>query len=422
MLTAIQIIVYLRIEPINCTNMNPVKLSIRFFLFLMMLIPAVASSSQTLPTDPVQARQLLNYMAEMLNSQQMQQQFRQLFGDGIKVSVIVKDGCMSYRYVFPGYKVTDKKGAEAMTDIFMSSSRDDQQKANSMLKLGRLLDVAGYDFEYVYCNENGPVFARKMTPSRLEELFTLPLSELDLDYRAALDELLNQMNAGMELGQTGMGVRGGKVHLNGKYINMPFLCEGDNMHAFFDAGISERVFRNILLSEMLGMPGMGFFAGAMSKIGRALGLHGLKFDMRSPSGLQKVVNLSWDTIDEYISNPSRTPVTDLYVEAVRAEVEQSVKSDPSILSGYVRYNVPYIEILITHNAHGLDHINIAEMKAQLLANLAADDIRDAARMLIKEGTAGFRYVYSNNDGTDRNEMVIRCQEIIDYSAAASGGI
>lgn len=397
------------------------KLSIGLFSFLIMLVQAVTASAQTLPADPVQARQLLDEMAVMLNSPQMQQQFGRLFGDGIKVSVTVGDGCMSYRYVLPGYRVTDKKGAEAITDIFMSSNRDDQQKANSMLLLGRLLDVAGYDLEYLYCNETGPVFARKMTPSRLEELMTLPLADLDLDYRAALDELLNQMNVGMELGQTGMGIRGGKVHLNGKYINMPFLCEGDDMQAFFDADISDRTLRDILLSEMLGMPGMSFFAGAMVKIGRALELHGMKFDMRSPSGLQKVVNLSWDAIEKYISDPSRTPMTDLYVETVRAEIEQSVKGDPSVLSGYVRYKAPYIEIMITHDASDLYYINIAEMKAQLLADLAADkDIGDAARSLIQEGTEGFRYVYVNRDGTDRKEMLIRCQEIIDRTAAGGG--
>ncbi len=405
---------------INCVNLNPMKIYISLFGFIIMLVQAVTASAQMLPTDTVQARQLLKEMAEMLNSPQMQQQIGSLVGDEIKVSVTVENGCMSYRYVLPGYKVTDRKGAEAIADIFMSSNRDDQQKANSFLMLGHLLDAAGYDFEYVYCNETGPVFARKMTPSRLEELMTLPLSELDLDYKAALDELLNQINAGIELGQPAAGVRGGKAHLNGKYINMPFLYEGDDENPMFDADVSERTLRNIVLSEMLGVPGMGFFVGAMVKIGRTLDLHGLKFDMRSPSGMQKVVNLSWDAIEEFISDPTRTPMTDLYLESLRAELEQNVKSDPSVLSGYVRYKAPYIEILITHDTSNLYYINISEIKAQLLTELAADkEIINIARTLVLEGTDGFRYVYSNRDGTERKEMLIRCQELI--ACASSGG-
>lgn len=392
------------------------------FLFTALLLTIASlysgiSAQLTVPADTTEARQIITVLASYLNSQSGQERIEKQIGSTISVRATVDNDALVYTYDVGDFQVNNPDDMRELTRISIASGRGDEARTHNMVMLCDLLKVAGYNFRTVYVDNDSLTCSLEFSPVEFKELLTKPIDDLNLNYEAALKQLMVNMQNNLTKEQESTEeLIYAKLRRDGDYLTFELGMEDERAEPIIKARTIDHALVGTIINEAIGNS-TAFLLNNTVNIGRLLGLKGFKLDLRSPSGLQKVINIPWDDFLAALSNPSATPVTDLFVAAVRDGLSSTV-SDPDngVTEAYVRYNAPDIEILLRLDTDDLSQRNMAEEKAQWMVNTIDDDFIDTVNRLVDEGVESLRYIYTDRDGTDRRVMEVTLKEIIDFGS------
>ena len=351
-----------------------------------------------------QARQLVDSMVTLTNWTINVGALDKMKLKDMAMELSVDNDCFTIDVTIPQFNIGSEEGVRELLRYTMALNARAKGEAGvrSAEFLCGLLTRAGYNVQGRYSNEREVVASVIVTPEEYRAMHTGGVEEFGIDKNMALNELIAQFDIGMRQGaadeedMTWAGAR-----LDGRYITMAMMRT--DLDALIMSGISDVKLKDLMVRGILGEMGSPFYFNILKRIGSDLKLLGIKIDLRSVSGAQRVLNISWDELlreREETDTDKAKLALDMYIESANNAFDEDELADSGILKAEMRYNAPYIEMIymLDTDDETIDGMDTTETIAHLWEVVSSDENKKCLEQMAPLGIEGQSFIYCNPEG------------------------
>lgn len=354
--------------------------------------------------DRATARRIVGQIVSETNKAIDNGRAGQIVMNGMSVRTDVVDDCFAVIVTLPDFEIGSEEGARQLLRYTMACNARDkgERGAVSAKMLGALLEAAEYNVKAMYGNDNGPVLTVDMKPSEYVALYTKPIDSIGVDKNVVLNELIEQMDKAVQTSAADGDLADAGARLDGRYITLHMASS--DFDAMIHSGVSEDKLKQVILDGIYAEMGTDFYLKTLSRLGKELKLLGMKFDLKSPTGAEKILNYGWSEFDGY----SRTDVDvakaamDAYIESANSAMNSDYLASQGVIDAYMAYNEPYIEMvyLLDASDEHIAAIDNPQTRLALWRTVSDKNNVDCMKRMEPIGLKGQRFIYMNSDGAE----------------------